>query len=95
VVDSVTLATVTVCVAKYSHILFSILANTALEAVVTASVLRSELAEESAALTPVAANRDRQATNTRLTQRMMILDLDFVYFTVLPPSGTFPSSLPV
>jgi hypothetical protein len=84
-VEFMALATVAVCVVKYSHTPFSILANAVLGEEITASVLWSELAEEAAALTPVATNRDKQATNTILTQRMMILD--FVYFTALPPLG--------
>jgi len=55
------LAAVVVRVVKYSHIPFSILANAALGAVMPASVLLSELVEESAALTAVAANRDEPA----------------------------------
>jgi len=61
VVEFVALAAVMVCVVKYSHIPFSILANAALGAVMPASVLLSELVEESAALTAVAANRDEPA----------------------------------
>jgi hypothetical protein len=79
------LATVAVCVVKYLHAPFSIPANAALGEEITASVLWSELAQGAAALTPIATNRDKQATNTILTQRMMILD--FVYFTALPPLG--------
>jgi hypothetical protein len=47
----------TVFVVRSSHIPFSILANAALGAVITASVPCSELVEESAALTPVAVDR--------------------------------------